>query len=509
MLPTQLPIRWTAPEALEKRKFSQGTDTWAFGITMYEMWTAAALPYLGMNNQKVWIEVAGGFRLPRPPGCLHFVYAMMLECWDAEGSKRPSMDSLAGRLRRFHAEFTGEDMLGEMPVFGSQYSRTTYIPPSPKPIEGLSGESTVDSEYQYHHIVRDATLSRTHSADDEYDAADSHANAKKPAAVNNIYTDSRGGHIEPGIGYIAPGQSTKATPKDTSLSLTYEVPATAVGRESTLSSTSTYLDPRVQSGSISTYDDADLSQPTTYDDAEPIKPSNGGLSGPPGVRIGKPGQEGASDERRLHGGAVANPYARTEMPDKAQTAGVSSIDFNMGESPYVEPAKGIVSPKKTTALTSVDEGQEGGGNLYVEPGVGVSMAKKIQPARQSMEEGGPRMHGGVSTNVYSDAEKPASTESAYVEPGVGIVSPTKDVKMSGGADDAHGNLYVEPGVGISGTKGESGEGQQTGNVYASEASMGHGRGEGRVLVLDNNDDADATQKHRGKRPHHVSVSSTV
>lgn len=48
-----LDCRWTAPEALESHKFNQRTDTWSMGITMYEMWTRAALPYAGMNNAKV------------------------------------------------------------------------------------------------------------------------------------------------------------------------------------------------------------------------------------------------------------------------------------------------------------------------------------------------------------------------------------------------------------------------------------------------------------------------
>ena len=57
-----LPIRWTAPEALEQNKFSEQSDIWAFGILLYEIWTQAALPYAGMSNERVWVKVLEGYR---------------------------------------------------------------------------------------------------------------------------------------------------------------------------------------------------------------------------------------------------------------------------------------------------------------------------------------------------------------------------------------------------------------------------------------------------------------
>jgi hypothetical protein len=31
----QLPVRWTAPEALEERKFSPRSDCWSYGVLVY------------------------------------------------------------------------------------------------------------------------------------------------------------------------------------------------------------------------------------------------------------------------------------------------------------------------------------------------------------------------------------------------------------------------------------------------------------------------------------------
>lgn len=99
----QLPVRWTAPEALEDRTFSRATDAWAFGITLFELWTKAAKPYVSMSNHKVWIEISNGYRLPQPLGCSDDIYATMRECWDASPAKRPDLGLLANRLRELHA----------------------------------------------------------------------------------------------------------------------------------------------------------------------------------------------------------------------------------------------------------------------------------------------------------------------------------------------------------------------------------------------------------------------
>ena len=61
-----------------------------------------------MNNQKVWVEVAHGLRLQRPEGCSAEVYALMSECWAEAQRQRPSMDTLASRLRQLYEACTGE-----------------------------------------------------------------------------------------------------------------------------------------------------------------------------------------------------------------------------------------------------------------------------------------------------------------------------------------------------------------------------------------------------------------
>lgn len=93
-----LPVRWTAPEALDERKFSESTDVWAAGILFYEIYTKAGLPYDGWSNQRVWVEVSAGYRLPCPESCSKAVYDLMLACWDETPGFRPSFGKLAEQL---------------------------------------------------------------------------------------------------------------------------------------------------------------------------------------------------------------------------------------------------------------------------------------------------------------------------------------------------------------------------------------------------------------------------
>lgn len=49
----KIPIRWTAPEAIAYRKFSSASDTWSYGIVMWEVMSYGERPYWEMSNQDV------------------------------------------------------------------------------------------------------------------------------------------------------------------------------------------------------------------------------------------------------------------------------------------------------------------------------------------------------------------------------------------------------------------------------------------------------------------------
>lgn len=94
----KFPIKWTAPEAALLGKFSIKSDVWSYGILLYELITHGQVPYPGMQNREVIEQVERGYRMPKPSNCEcpDSVYAMMMQCWDADPEKRPTFEFLYG-----------------------------------------------------------------------------------------------------------------------------------------------------------------------------------------------------------------------------------------------------------------------------------------------------------------------------------------------------------------------------------------------------------------------------
>jgi serine/threonine protein kinase len=94
----QLPLRWMAVESIMFQKFTVRTDVWAYGVTLWEIFTYADRPYGDTSNHVIGYQIQKGTRPERPAGCTDEVHALMEECWADEPEKRPTFGGIAERI---------------------------------------------------------------------------------------------------------------------------------------------------------------------------------------------------------------------------------------------------------------------------------------------------------------------------------------------------------------------------------------------------------------------------
>ncbi|PNI24161.1 TNK2 isoform 17, partial [Pan troglodytes] len=75
----KVPFAWCAPESLKTRTFSHASDTWMFGVTLWEMFTYGQEPWIGLNGSQILHKIdKEGERLPRPEDCPQDIYNVMV-----------------------------------------------------------------------------------------------------------------------------------------------------------------------------------------------------------------------------------------------------------------------------------------------------------------------------------------------------------------------------------------------------------------------------------------------
>ncbi|XP_049453212.1 tyrosine kinase, non-receptor, 2b isoform X3 [Epinephelus fuscoguttatus] len=103
----KVPFAWCAPESLKTRTFSHATDTWMFGVTLWEMFTHGQEPWLGLNGSQILHKIdKEGERLPKPEDCPQDIYNVVLQCWAQKPDDRPTFVA----LREFLLETMPTDM---------------------------------------------------------------------------------------------------------------------------------------------------------------------------------------------------------------------------------------------------------------------------------------------------------------------------------------------------------------------------------------------------------------
>ena len=95
-----LPVRWMANECFYGR-FSEKTDVWAFGVTMWEIFSLCKeKPYSTKTDQQLVLETLHNSRtmLEKPKFCHENVYNVMRQCMKEEAKDRLNFEQVFNKL---------------------------------------------------------------------------------------------------------------------------------------------------------------------------------------------------------------------------------------------------------------------------------------------------------------------------------------------------------------------------------------------------------------------------
>ncbi|KAI7795158.1 putative ephrin type-B receptor 2 [Triplophysa rosa] len=133
----KIPIRWTAPEAIQYRKFTSASDVWSYGIVMWEVMSYGERPYWDMTNQDVINAIEQDYRLPPPMDCPSALHQLMLDCWQKERNNRPKFSQIVNNLDKM---IRNPNSLKAM----TPLSSGVHLPLLDRSVPDFSSFSTVD-----------------------------------------------------------------------------------------------------------------------------------------------------------------------------------------------------------------------------------------------------------------------------------------------------------------------------------------------------------------------------
>ena len=108
------PIRWMAPESIERRQYSSATDSYAFAMMMVEVWSDGRPPFAEIPGlADVAIRVVREDARPAPPDATPLVQErLMRRMWARDPAQRPSMAEACQVLSAAAAEYLSPPAAG-------------------------------------------------------------------------------------------------------------------------------------------------------------------------------------------------------------------------------------------------------------------------------------------------------------------------------------------------------------------------------------------------------------
>ncbi|XP_048470784.1 tyrosine-protein kinase STYK1 isoform X3 [Rhincodon typus] len=107
----QVPIKWLAPERIIKRPITEKSDTWSFGILLYEVVTLGAPPYPDFQPLEIFPKLQRNYRMPKPFNSSNALYDLMKQCWQWKPYERPNWADLTNKLEALMNNADGVKLL--------------------------------------------------------------------------------------------------------------------------------------------------------------------------------------------------------------------------------------------------------------------------------------------------------------------------------------------------------------------------------------------------------------
>jgi c-mer proto-oncogene tyrosine kinase/anaplastic lymphoma kinase/receptor tyrosine kinase len=125
----KLPVKWMAPESLSDGHFSEKSDVWSYGVTVWEIFSGGKSPYPATNPLTLLRMLEEGERMPKPynAACSEEIYMMMMTCWELMAEDRPSFKELHKKTSKYIERIAGYLEMGFNPFTGMGFTKAEEV----------------------------------------------------------------------------------------------------------------------------------------------------------------------------------------------------------------------------------------------------------------------------------------------------------------------------------------------------------------------------------------------
>ncbi|PRP85743.1 putative leucine-rich repeat receptor-like protein kinase [Planoprotostelium fungivorum] len=143
------PLKWMAPEAMRDRIYSQATDVFSFGVTVWEILTEQD-PWTDLTPMEAALKViTDKERMKIPDGIKFWIDKLIRDCWEEEPSRRPLFPQICERIANTtkveEYEATAEEVTTAVDA-AARYDSTDNISPNQDAYTKVERASVIQAE---------------------------------------------------------------------------------------------------------------------------------------------------------------------------------------------------------------------------------------------------------------------------------------------------------------------------------------------------------------------------